>query len=171
MRCIAKSSQLLLVSSPRRQSIRLRLCARVNTSCYPAKHFGCPATVGGAHVSKRSIDLQIAGRAHRRCEHPLRLASRVLGIHTLRKASEVLLHCLRRTRMTFTLLLAVCSCFSVTTASMAEAPVGEWKSPISSELIVSQSIRLGSPVVAQDGSLVWSEGRPTEGGRQVLVRR
>ncbi|DBB15202.1 TPA: hypothetical protein ACH3X3_004206 [Trebouxia sp. C0006] len=54
---------------------------------------------------------------------------------------------------------------------MTEAPVGDWKSPISSELIVSQSIRLGSPIVAQDGSLVWSEGRPTEGGRQVLVRR
>lgn len=68
-------------------------------------------------------------------------------------------------------LLLVCSFTSTVAATMTEAPVGEWKSPISSELIVSQSIRLGSPVVAHDGSLIWSEGRPTEGGRQVLVRR
>ena len=68
-------------------------------------------------------------------------------------------------------LLLVCSLTSTVAVSMTEAPVGEWKSPISSELIVSQSIRLGSPVVAHDGSLIWSEGRPTEGGRQVLVRR
>ncbi|KAL3158064.1 hypothetical protein ABBQ32_011673 [Trebouxia sp. C0010 RCD-2024] len=63
------------------------------------------------------------------------------------------------------------SFISAVATSMTEAPVGEWKSPISSELIVSQSIRLGSPVAASDGSLIWSEGRPTEGGRQVLVRR
>lgn len=68
-------------------------------------------------------------------------------------------------------LLLVCSLTSSVAATMTEAPVGEWKSPISSELIVSQSIRLGSPVIAHDGSLIWSEGRPTEGGRQVLVRR
>lgn len=68
-------------------------------------------------------------------------------------------------------LLLVCSLTSTVAAKMTEAPVGEWKSPISSQLIVSQSIRLGSPVVAHDGSLIWSEGRPTEGGRQVLVRR
>lgn len=68
-------------------------------------------------------------------------------------------------------LLLVCSFISAVATSMTEAPVGEWKSPISSELIVSQSIRLGSPVAASDGSLIWSEGRPTEGGRQVLVRR
>ena len=73
-------------------------------------------------------------------------------------------------RLMLTLLL-VCSFTSTVAASMMEAPVGEWKSPISSELIVSQSIRLGSPVVAHDGSLIWSEGRPTEGGRQVLVQR
>lgn len=52
-----------------------------------------------------------------------------------------------------------------------EAPGGAWASPISSELIVSQSIGLGSPVVAGDGRLYWLEGRPTEGGRQVLVSR
>ena len=71
-------------------------------------------------------------------------------------------------------LLVACSCCLAATASfatMTEAPVGDWKSPISSELIVSQSIRLSSPIVAHDGALIWSEGRPTEGGRQVLVRR
>ena len=51
------------------------------------------------------------------------------------------------------------------------APVGEWESPITSELITSQSISLGAPVIAPDGHLYWLEGRPTEGGRQVLVRR
>lgn len=70
----------------------------------------------------------------------------------------------------FYMLLVTCS-WALAAASMTEAPVGEWQSPISSELIVSQSIRLGSPVLGADGSLFWSEGRPTEGGRQVIVRR
>lgn len=69
-------------------------------------------------------------------------------------------------------VLVACSCIvAAASSSMTEAPVGGWKSPISSELIVSQSIRLGSPVVGPDGSLFWSEGRPTEGGRQAIVRR
>lgn len=67
-------------------------------------------------------------------------------------------------------MLVACS-WALAASPMTEAPVGEWKSPISSELIVSQSIRLGSPVVGSDGSLFWSEGRPTEGGRQVIVKR
>jgi dipeptidyl aminopeptidase/acylaminoacyl peptidase len=56
-------------------------------------------------------------------------------------------------------------------AQQQEAPGGAWASPISSELIVSQSIGLGSPVIASDGRVFWLEGRPTEGGRQVLVSR
>lgn len=52
-----------------------------------------------------------------------------------------------------------------------EAPGGSWPSPISSELIVSQSVGLGSPTIASDGRLYWMEGRPTEGGRSVLVSR
>ncbi len=53
---------------------------------------------------------------------------------------------------------------------MAVAPHGSWKSPITSNLIVSSTISLGS--VAVDGKDVyWLEGRPLEGGRQVLVRR
>lgn len=55
-------------------------------------------------------------------------------------------------------------------ADVQRAPYGSWKSPISSELIVSETIMLGSP--ALDGEDVyWLEGRPQEGGRQVLVRR
>ena len=49
------------------------------------------------------------------------------------------------------------------------APYGTWKSPITSDLIVAGSIRLGE--IRLDGAeIYWSEGRPTEGGRTVLVR-
>ncbi|XHX77145.1 MAG: S9 family peptidase [Stenomitos frigidus ULC029] len=47
---------------------------------------------------------------------------------------------------------------------------GSWKSPISSDLIVAGTIGLGS--VRLDGDDVyWTELRPTEAGRNVLVRR
>lgn len=50
------------------------------------------------------------------------------------------------------------------------APFGEWRSPITSDLIVADSIRLGAPTI--DGEdIYWLEGRPIEGGRNVLVRR
>ncbi|MEO1792867.1 MAG: S9 family peptidase, partial [Cyanobacteria bacterium J06629_19] len=46
---------------------------------------------------------------------------------------------------------------------------GSWKSPITSELIVSTGIRLGS--IRLDGpDIYWGELRPTEGGRQLVVR-
>ena len=51
---------------------------------------------------------------------------------------------------------------------------GSWKSPITSDLIVSSSIRLGA--VQLDSApknktdIYWSELRPTEGGRQLVVR-
>ncbi|MEL7328735.1 MAG: S9 family peptidase [Cyanobacteria bacterium J06559_1] len=48
-------------------------------------------------------------------------------------------------------------------------PYGSWQSPITSDLIVSSSIRLGK--VQLDGAdIYWSELRPTEGGRQLVVR-
>src|SRR5215210_3203818 len=50
------------------------------------------------------------------------------------------------------------------------APYGSWRSPITSELIVSGSISLGSCAIDGD-DIYWIEGRPTEGGRNVLVRR
>jgi dipeptidyl aminopeptidase/acylaminoacyl peptidase len=50
------------------------------------------------------------------------------------------------------------------------APFGTWKSPITSDLIVSDVVRLADPVI--DGTdIYWTELRPTEGGRIVLVKR
>jgi len=49
-------------------------------------------------------------------------------------------------------------------------PYGSWKSPISSGLIVSESIGLGQ--IALDGEdIFWIESRPSDAGRNVLVRR
>jgi dipeptidyl aminopeptidase/acylaminoacyl peptidase len=53
---------------------------------------------------------------------------------------------------------------------MAVAPYGSWKSPITSELIVTGSLRLGE--IRLDGqNIYWSEGRPTESGRNAIVQR
>src|SRR5712692_10802706 len=50
------------------------------------------------------------------------------------------------------------------------APYGSWKSPITSDLIVSGTVGLGQ--IALDGEdIYWSEMRPAEGGRNVIVRR
>jgi dipeptidyl aminopeptidase/acylaminoacyl peptidase len=50
------------------------------------------------------------------------------------------------------------------------APYGSWKSPITSDLIVAGTIGLGE--IAVDGEdLYWIESRPSEGGRNVIVRR
>ena len=49
------------------------------------------------------------------------------------------------------------------------ASYGSWKSPITSDLIVAGTIALGQ--IALDGDDVyWVEQRPTEGGRNVIVR-
>jgi dipeptidyl aminopeptidase/acylaminoacyl peptidase len=50
------------------------------------------------------------------------------------------------------------------------APYGSWTSPITSELISSGAVRLGSAAIVGD-ELYALESRPTEGGRYVLVRR
>jgi hypothetical protein len=54
---------------------------------------------------------------------------------------------------------------------MSSAKFGSWVSPITSQLITQGSLRLGAVRVESGGSVVWSEGRPQEGGRQVLVRQ
>ena len=55
-------------------------------------------------------------------------------------------------------------------AQVQTAPYGSWKSPITSDLIVKESIGLGQ--VKMDGDDVyWIEMRPSEGGRQVIVRQ
>ena len=48
-------------------------------------------------------------------------------------------------------------------------PYGSWQSPISSDLIVSESVRL-SDVVLDGPDIYWVEMRPSEGGRSVIVR-
>jgi dipeptidyl aminopeptidase/acylaminoacyl peptidase len=50
------------------------------------------------------------------------------------------------------------------------AAYGSWKSPITSELIVAGTIGLGQ-IVLDGEDIYWSEIRPTEGGRSVVVRR
>ncbi len=49
-------------------------------------------------------------------------------------------------------------------------PSGSWPTPITSELVVRAAARLGEVVVDGD-DVWWAEGRPSEGGRTVLVRR
>ena len=50
------------------------------------------------------------------------------------------------------------------------APYGSWKSPITSDLIVRESIGLSQARIDGD-DIYWIEMRPSEGGRQVIVRR
>ena len=53
---------------------------------------------------------------------------------------------------------------------MKTAPYGSWKSPITSNLIVQGTIGLSQPRIAGD-DVYWIEMRPSERGRQVVVRR
>jgi len=50
------------------------------------------------------------------------------------------------------------------------APYGSWKSPITADLITAKTIGFGKPSI--DGEdIYWSESRPLEGGRSVIMRR
>jgi dipeptidyl aminopeptidase/acylaminoacyl peptidase len=48
------------------------------------------------------------------------------------------------------------------------APYGSWKSPLTSERIVSESIKLGQISLCGD-EVYWVESRPTEGGRSAIT--
>jgi dipeptidyl aminopeptidase/acylaminoacyl peptidase len=48
-------------------------------------------------------------------------------------------------------------------------PYGSWQSPISSDLIVSESVKL-SDIVLDGDDIYWVEMRPSEGGRNIIVR-
>lgn len=49
------------------------------------------------------------------------------------------------------------------------APYGSWRSPITSDMIASQTI--GLEQIALEGSdIYWIESRPAEGGRSVIMR-
>jgi dipeptidyl aminopeptidase/acylaminoacyl peptidase len=50
------------------------------------------------------------------------------------------------------------------------APYGSWQSPITSDLIVSETVGLNQPSLEGDATY-WIEMRPSEGGRNVIVRR
>ncbi|MBL6750266.1 MAG: S9 family peptidase [Nevskia sp.] len=56
----------------------------------------------------------------------------------------------------------------------ADAPqtagYGAWKSPIGSGMVVADAVRLGQLAVSGD-AVYWLEGRPQDGGRNVVVRR
>ena len=49
-------------------------------------------------------------------------------------------------------------------------PYGSWTSPVTTQLIVGDTIRLGQPAIMRD-AVYWTEGRPQEQGRNVLVRQ
>ena len=55
-------------------------------------------------------------------------------------------------------------------ADIKIASYGSWQSPITSELIVSETVRL-SDIVLDGRDVYWVEMRPSEGGRNVIVRR
>jgi dipeptidyl aminopeptidase/acylaminoacyl peptidase len=48
-------------------------------------------------------------------------------------------------------------------------PYGAWVSPITSELIVSETVSLGQ-IVLDGNHIYWSESRPADAGRNVIVR-
>lgn len=49
------------------------------------------------------------------------------------------------------------------------APYGSWRSPITADLIVTETMGLGT-IVLDGANTYWIEMRPTEGGRSVIVR-
>jgi len=49
-------------------------------------------------------------------------------------------------------------------------PYGAWRSPITPDLIVSEAIGLGEILIDGD-DIYWIEARPSEGGRNAIVRR
>jgi len=60
---------------------------------------------------------------------------------------------------------------SMTSTQAAEKlPFGCWPSPITARFITSSSVKLGDLKVDSKGNLFWLEGRPQEGGRQVVCR-
>jgi dipeptidyl aminopeptidase/acylaminoacyl peptidase len=50
------------------------------------------------------------------------------------------------------------------------APYGSWKSPITTDLIVSETIGLGR-IVLDGEDTYWAEARPSEEGRNIIVKR
>ena len=55
-------------------------------------------------------------------------------------------------------------------AGLTVAPYGSWASPFKIERLTDRVVFLAEPL-GVDGARWWIEGRPDEGGRQVLIRR
>ena len=53
---------------------------------------------------------------------------------------------------------------------MSALPYGTWPSPLAAATVAAQGLRLGA-VSSDGGDVYWIEGRPAEGGRNVIVRR
>jgi dipeptidyl aminopeptidase/acylaminoacyl peptidase len=51
------------------------------------------------------------------------------------------------------------------------SPYGSWSSPIDAATVARSGRRLAGAAIAPDGAVWWAEGRPTEGGRVVLMRQ
>ncbi len=51
------------------------------------------------------------------------------------------------------------------------ADYGSWKSPITSDLVSSASIRFDGQVETDEGDLYWAEMLPSDAGRFVIARR
>ncbi len=62
------------------------------------------------------------------------------------------------------------SAVNQTTTLPTTRPYGEWMSPITTDQIVAESIRVSTPLIGGT-DVYWLEGRPQEAGRSVLVRR
>jgi dipeptidyl aminopeptidase/acylaminoacyl peptidase len=58
----------------------------------------------------------------------------------------------------------------MTTPTKKIAPFGTWDSPLSADALLADQVGLGSPLPLSN-SLLWTESRPTEGGRVALVAR
>ena len=54
---------------------------------------------------------------------------------------------------------------------MTTAPFGSWRSPISAREVAQGRVRLDEVAFGDDDSLWWSESRPSEQGRTVVVRQ
>ena len=50
------------------------------------------------------------------------------------------------------------------------APYGSWKSPLTLDRLLEEVVGLAYPLVEGD-TIYWTEGRPAERGRVVIVRR
>jgi dipeptidyl aminopeptidase/acylaminoacyl peptidase len=54
--------------------------------------------------------------------------------------------------------------------SPVQEPYGTWPSPLAAATVAAQGLRLSAVAVANE-DIYWLEGRPSEGGRSVIVRR